>query len=185
MLSVSAESTGSAACTLGGTLLTPTAVRTDSLGVRCCTYRAKPGLFTKVAPSGLTAARVTTALLVDLGLESAPRARESLSAQARQRMDSEAIALSRAPAARICLGNQATRRLLSQPLVRPRTARPSPSELPFAHTYADNWGGYAVTEPEFGGGINSVEGAFHGGQVDEQPREDGGVHLGRPRRRPR
>jgi Peptidase A4 family len=157
---VSAHSTGSAACALGGTLLTPTAVRTDSLGVRYYTYRAEPGLFTKVAPSGLTAARVTTALLVDLGLESASSARESLSAQARQRMDGEAIALSRAPAPRICLGNQATRRLLSQPLVKARTARPAPSELPWAHTYSDNWGGYAVTESEFGAGINSVEGAF-------------------------
>jgi hypothetical protein len=140
------HSTDSSDCKLGGTLLTATPVRTDSLGVRYYAYRSAPGLVTKVAPTGLTAARVTPALLADLGLESASNSKKPLSVDARNGLDREAIALSHAPAPSLCLGNQATGKLLAQPLARPEIKPEAKSaakagavspDLRWTHIYSD------------------------------------------------
>jgi Peptidase A4 family len=153
----SARPAGSAACDLGGTLLTPTPARTDKLGVRYYTYREFPGMVTKVPPSGLTAARVTPALLADIGLESASSAKNALTAVARQNLDRAAISLSAAGAPKLCAGTAQSRRLLGAGQLPRRAAAPSGLRY---NVYADDWGGYGLDESEFGGGINAAEGAW-------------------------
>ena len=163
-LTASARPAGSTACGPDGTLLTPSAVRTDRLGVKYYTYRAAPGMVTKVPPSGLTAARVTPALLTDIGLESAAAAKRELTTAARRSLDREAISLSAGAPPRFCVGTAKDRGLFGGQLPKVSSRHPSsPKSLGF-NIYADNYGGYGITESEFGGQINAAEGAWTVGQ---------------------
>lgn len=151
--------TGSVSCAPGDTLATPTATSTDSLGVRHYTYRALPGLVTKVPPKGLTAAHATPALLADIGLK--PR---SGAAQ-------QAVALSKGAVPALCLGKKRPTSPEAVLTSGSKNTATTSSTTRFDHYYSENWGGYAVTEPELGKGINSVEGTFTEGS-DETPASD-------------
>jgi hypothetical protein len=127
-------------CGPGERLISGTQVRTDRLGVARIGYPGYPGLVTTLPPRGLTAKGVTRALVADLGL---PRR-----AMRRQRLVQEVLSLSRAPRTpRLCLG-------------RPTTGAIAPGPHPFDHIPHSLYGGYAVTEQEFGGGINYASGTF-------------------------
>jgi hypothetical protein len=155
-----ARAASSAVCKHGGRVLTPTAVRTDTLGVKYYTYRAVPGMITKVPPRGLTAARITPALLADIGLESASAARKALTPAAKQRLDRAAIVLSTGGAPKLCAGTAKDRGLLGGQLTR-RITTPSPARF---NIYSGNWGGYGIDASEFGGAINAAEGAWNVGR---------------------
>jgi hypothetical protein len=165
LTSVAASAPGrpasSAACGLGGSLLTPTVVRTDRLGVKYYAYRAIPGMVSKVPPSGLTAAHVTPALLADIGLESASDAKKPVTAASRQNLDRAAISLAAAGAPKLCAGNAGTRAMLGGGQPPRRTAASSAERY---NVDTDNWGGYGIDESEFGAGINAAEGAWVVGQ---------------------
>lgn len=67
-----APAAASASCPKGEKLILPTAHTTDALGVTRYTYRALPGLVSKVPSLGLTASRVTPAVIKDLGVRVTP-----------------------------------------------------------------------------------------------------------------
>jgi hypothetical protein len=61
--------------------------RTDALGVAHVTYNSDPGLEAVVPPRGLTAGKVSSALLADIGLP----AHNSLTSPAGRRLVQEAV----------------------------------------------------------------------------------------------
>jgi hypothetical protein len=154
--SAQTRAAGSASCAPGDTLATPTAASTDSLGVRHYTYRAMPGLVTKIPPAGLTAAHATPALLADIGVKNGSGAAQ------------QAVALSKGSVPALCLSKKRPASPEAVLANGSSKAGSSTSTPRFDHFYSANWGGYGVTEPEFGKGINSVEGTFTEG-ADSSP----------------
>jgi hypothetical protein len=136
-----------ASCPRGEKLLAPTGGKTDSLGITHLTYQADPGLVANIPREGLTASQVTPAVMADLGM----RVGRSTSPSGRRHLVQEVIKLGRnRTAPEFCW------------------SRPDPSKAVFKgdptpindHVYRGNWAGYAVTEAEYGGGINGVTGSW-------------------------
>jgi hypothetical protein len=134
-----------ASCPRGETLIAPTGGRTDSLGITHITYRADLGMVANIPPKGLTASRVTSAVLADLGI----RVSRSTSSRSR-RLVQQVISLGKDRVApEFCW------------------SRPDPAEARFqgdpdpknTRVYG-NWAGYGVTEAEHGGSINGVNGSW-------------------------
>lgn len=123
-----------ASCPRGQTPILPTSGWTDALGVAHVRYKALPGLVSNVAPRGLTARRVTSAVIADLGLAAVGQPRWRLVRQALR-----LAAMHTAPA--FCR-----------------------SQIQFTHVWSSNWGGYGVTETEHGNAINAVRGQWTVGQ---------------------
>lgn len=140
---------GPASCPRGETLIAPTSGWTDALGVSHLAYKAAPGLMANIPPRGLAAREVTSAVLSDLGA----RAVRSASPASEERLASLFVSLARdRTAPEFCHG---------QPAGVSASQRPA-AAVPDAHTDGPQgiWAGYAVTESEFGGAINGVEGSW-------------------------
>jgi Peptidase A4 family len=142
-----------AACPHGQTLIAPTSGRTDALGVAHVTYKSDPGLVAAVPPRGLTAGKVTPALLADVGIST----RNAPGSPARRRLVQEVLRLAQHQAApEFCRTPASLTTAADQPLRSPAGGPP----LKNAHRDGGNWGGYAVTEAEFGGPIEGVYGSW-------------------------
>ena len=142
-----------ATCPRGQTLIAPTSGRTDALGVAHVTYKSDPGLVAVVPPRGLTAGKVTPALLADVGIS----ARNSPGSPAGRRLVQEVVRLAQHQAApEFCRAPATLATAADRPL---RSAAGGPP-LKNAHTDGRNWGGYAVTEAEYGGPIEGVYGSW-------------------------
>jgi hypothetical protein len=145
-----APAAASVSCPHGEKLILPTAHTTDALGVTRYTYRALPGLVSKVPSLELTGSRVTPAAITDLGVRVTP----SLTT-AQLRRD---IARQSRTAPWFCL---------SAPLAGsiPSAGKHSTPEAiaPQAVDGTDknsSWAGVQVTSTEFNAPINSAYGAF-------------------------
>jgi hypothetical protein len=141
---------GPASCPRGERLIAPTSGWTDALGVAHLVYRAAPGLVANIPPRGLTAGQVTPAVLSDLGAKAARPA----SPAREERLARLFAGLARdRTAPEFCHASPAG---VSASRLR------SGSALPDTHTDGPTgtWAGYAVTESEFGGGINGVTGTW-------------------------
>jgi hypothetical protein len=141
---------GPASCPRGERLIAPTSGWTDALGVAHLVYRAAPGLVANIPPRGLAAGEVTPAVLSDLGV----RAARPASPAREERLARLFVRLARdRTAPEFCHGKPA-----GVPAPRLRSV----SALPSTHTDGPTgaWAGYAVTESEFGGGINGVTGSW-------------------------
>jgi len=130
-----------APCPSGETLIAPTSGWTDNLGVSHVTYRADPGIVAMVPPKGLTAGKVSAALMADVGMR-AP----SVHSPSFQRMVQQVLRLAR--------NQRAPEFCRSAP---DRTTRPTATTTVVANSalnvvqLANNWAGYATTEAERGG----------------------------------
>jgi hypothetical protein len=114
-------------------------------------FAADPGLTMTSAPANLTAKAVTPRLLKDLGLPSvyAP------GSAAGRHVAAEAVSLKRrATAPAECL----SKGTMSAPVRPARTKQAGGSRA--AHFDSFNWAGYALTESNFGSGINGVTGSW-------------------------
>jgi len=141
----------SMSCPKGDKLIAPTAHTTDSLGVTRYTYRALPGLVTKVPSSGLTASQITPAVVKDLGvLQSA----EPITAQVRQGIARESLTPSWFCLTTALPGTIPSGGKQSAP------GEISPQALSGSPNPSASYAGYAVTSNEFDSPINSVEGDF-------------------------
>jgi hypothetical protein len=161
-------------CRYGGTLMRPTLMRTDKLGVKYYSYGAVPGMVTKVPPRGLAAGQVTPAMLGDLGLAPASRSttasgstRAPASSAAMQRLDSAAISLAKGGAPTLCAGTASDRSLFGGQ-VNQRAASSSPRY----GIDSSDWGGYGIEASQFGGAINAAEGAWNVGNGTTSPTSD-------------
>jgi hypothetical protein len=139
-------------CPRGQTLIAPTSGWRDALGVEHFRYRAAPGLVSTLAPRGLTASRVSAAMISDVGLPSHGVARQLAVRQvlnlARNRVPEE-----------FCES-----RGLADKFIPSKGPRRPTRVIRFTHTYG-SWGGYEVTEAENGKvGINGADGSFTVGQ---------------------
>jgi hypothetical protein len=139
---------GPASCPRGEMLIAPTSGWTDALGVAHLTYRAAPGLVAAIPPRGLTARQVTPAVLADLD--------GGVGRSASPRRDERLVRLF----VRLAKDRTAPEFCQAKPADAHASRRRSGSELPSTHIYSGNWGGYAVTESEFGAGINGVTGSW-------------------------
>jgi len=142
-----------ATCPHGQTLIAPTSGRTDALGVAHVTYKSDPGLVAVVPPRGLTAGKVTSALLADVGVS----ARNSPGSPTGRRQVQEVLRLAQHQAAPEFCRAPAT---LATAAGRPLTSPAGGPQLKNTHTDGYNWGGYAVTEAEYGGPIEGVYGTW-------------------------
>jgi hypothetical protein len=134
-----------ASCPRGEKLIAPTGGQTDRFGVTHITYQADPGLVANIPPKGLTASRVTPAVIADLGMRASHPA-----GPGRQHLVQQVISLGKdRTAPEFCW------------------SRPDPAQARYkgdpdtknGHVYG-NWAGYAVTEAEYGGSINGVNGSW-------------------------
>lgn len=128
---------GAASCPRGETLIAPTSGWTDALGVAHISYRAAPGIVANIPPRSLTTRQVTPAVLADLGMHGRRPA-----ASGDRRLVRQVIRLGR---------NRTAPEFCRSPAV------PDPINT---RAYGKVWAGYAVTEAEFGGGINGVTGSW-------------------------
>lgn len=156
-----------ATCPRGQTLVAPTSGWTDALGVTRLSYASAPGLVAKVPPHGITAARLTPAVLSDLGIPSGspPGSRPG------RRLVQRVLNLSENRTAPEFCRSAATRDRLVAAAPAGRRAS-SGSGVHFDHRFSGNWGGYEVTEAENGGtGINGAVGSWTvgGSQTSSQP----------------
>jgi hypothetical protein len=142
-----------ATCPRGQTLIAPTSGRTDTLGVAHVAYKSDPGLVAVVPPRGLTAGKVTPALLADVGFS----ARNTPGSPAGQRQVQQVLRLAQHQAAPEFCRAPAT---LATAADRPLTSAAGGPALKNTHVYKGNWGGYAVTEAEYGGPIEGVYGSW-------------------------
>jgi hypothetical protein len=139
-----------ASCPRGERLIAPTSGWTDALGIAHLAYRAVPGLVANIPPRGLTASEVTPAVLSDLG----SRAVRPASPAGEERLARLFVRLAKdRTAPEFCHG---------KPAGVSASQRRSGPDLPSTHTDGPTgtWAGYAVTESEFGGGINGVTGSW-------------------------
>lgn len=142
-----------AACPAGQTLITPTGGWTDSLGVSHITYSSRPGMVDEIAPMGLTASRVTPALLDDLGLDA-----KGASKAAYQQHVSQALSMARSRTAPEFCYSPTPIAPPVQPTASTATARAAVSAASAnVDTYSPYWGGTAITEYQSGSGINGAE----------------------------
>lgn len=141
-------------CPRGSTLVAPTSGWTDALGVAHFSYKAVSGLTASVPPRGLTAGRVTKAMLTDIGLPAgAAGARGGHSAVQQalnlgEHQTAPAFCRSKAQPNEVVLPKRS-----SGPVT-------SASGNRYTHIYRANWGGYALTEAENGGPIEGVYGTW-------------------------
>jgi hypothetical protein len=134
-----------ASCPRGEKLIAPTGGQTDSLGVTHLTYRADPGLVANIPPRGLTASRVTPAVMADLGM----RVIHPTSSSTRHLVQ-QVINLGKDRAApEFCWSRPDPARVMH---------KGDPDSVN-SHVWG-NWAGYAVTEAEHGGSINGVNGSW-------------------------
>ncbi len=122
-----------ASCPRGETLIAPTSGRTDALGVAHLTYKLVPGLVANIPPRGLTARHITPAVMADLGMD----VHQPATSGERQLVQSVLN--------------------LAKDRTAPEFCR---ATLPNTHVYTGNWAGYAVTESEYGSGINGTTGSW-------------------------
>jgi hypothetical protein len=138
-----------ASCPRGQTLIAPTGGWTDALGVSHVTYKTGPGLIAVVPPRGLTAGRVTAALMADVGLP----ARHSASSSSHQILVRKVLNLAQSQRApEFCRSGPDLGTLDRKPAGGPpllNTVSPS-----------GNWGGYATTQKEHGSPINGAAGSW-------------------------
>lgn len=135
-----------ASCPRGETLIAPTGGQTDALGITHITYRADPGLVANIPPKGLTASKVTPAVMADLGM----RVSHPASSSAR-RLAQQVVKLGKdRTAPEFCWSKAGMPKAV-------RKVNPDPI---LGHVYSGVWAGYAVTEAEHGGGINGVTGSW-------------------------
>lgn len=142
-------------CPRGSTLVAPTSGWTDSLGVAHFSYKKAPGLVTNVPPRGLTASRVSPALIADVGLPAHSAARSSVA----RREVRQVLNLAKNQTAPAFCRSRARpdKAVLARRSPSGRTSAPGHR---FNHVYSGNWGGYAVTEAENGGGMLGVYGSW-------------------------
>ena len=143
-----------ASCPRGQKLIAPTGGWRDALGVAHVTYRAAPGMVSLVPPRGLTAGRVTPALLADLGL---PARRQSGPGR-NSRPVGQALNLAQHQTApEFCWSPV----IASEATPGGRTAaRPSTTDPLNTVYYQHLWSGYVITEAQYGHGINSAKGSW-------------------------
>ena len=145
-----------ASCPRGATLIMPTSGWTDALGVAHFRFRAAPGLVANLPPRGLTTARVTSAMIKDVGLPTG----HTVGPLSKRRLIEQVLNLAEhqtAPA--FCRSKALPDEELSggQPSSEPLGS----SGREFTHAYSYNWAGYEVTEAENGdSGINGVDGSW-------------------------
>jgi Peptidase A4 family len=137
-----------ASCPRGQTLIAPTGGWTDALGVSHVTYKARPGLVAVVPPRGLTAGRVTAALMADVGL----RARHSASSPSHQLLVRKVLNLAR--------GQRAPEFCRSGPDLGVLHRTPAGSPLLNTVIFHSIWGGYATTQKEHGSPLNGAAGSW-------------------------
>jgi hypothetical protein len=140
-----------ASCPRGKTLIAPTGGWTDALGVSHVTYQAYPGLVAVVPPRGLTAGRVTAALMADVGLRarhSAISSSQQLLAQVRQVLN-------------LAQNQRAPEFCRSGPDLGVLDRKPAEGS-PLRNTVDRNYlyGGYATTQTEHGSPLNGAEGSW-------------------------
>src|SRR5579863_7137199 len=149
-----------ASCPRGQTLVAPTSGWTDALGVIRLTYANAPGLVAKVPPRGLTAGRVTPAMISDLGIPggSAPGSRPGRAVVQR------VLSLTKnRTAPEFC--RSTARKDEEIPAAPSGNRSVTWPRVHYDHRFSANWGGYEVTEAENGGsGINGAIGEWTVGQ---------------------
>jgi hypothetical protein len=145
-----------ATCPPGETLIAPTGGWTDSLGVSHITYSSRPGMVDKIAPSGLTASRVTPGLLTDLGLGAGGASKGAYRTHVNQ-----ALSMARARTAPEFCYSPTPIAPPVQATARTATARTAVSAASAnVITYSSIWGGTAINEYQSGSGINGAEGEY-------------------------
>lgn len=132
-----------ASCPRGATLIAPTSGWTDALGVSHLTYKADPGLVMMVPPRGLTASRVTPAMMADVGL----RAHQPATSSSQRHLVQQVLKLAE--------NRTAPEFCRSRAVDSPPTGQAIND-----HYYLTNWAGYAKSEQENGSGINGVQGSW-------------------------
>ena len=138
-----------ASCPAGETLIAPTSGWTDGLGVSHVTYKAAPGFVSTIPPEGLTADKVTTALIADVGM-SAPAAGSSTY----QRRVRQMLALARDQRApQFC-------RSAPDPGTAMLDVKGTPDSPVLGAVASGNWSGYAKTQAQRGTPITDVYGAW-------------------------
>lgn len=141
-------------------LVAPTSGWTDAYGVAHLSYARAPGLVAKIPPPGITASRVTPAVISDLGM---PRGSASGSRPGQQLVRRVLSLAENRTAPEFC--RSAARPGTEIPAAQAGSRGASGSALRFDHRFSGNWGGYEVTEAENGGtGINGVVGSWTVGQ---------------------
>jgi hypothetical protein len=144
-------------CPSGSTLVAPSSGWTDALGVAHFSYKAVPGLTASVPPRGLTAGRVTKAMLTDIGLPAG--AAGAAGARGGHSAVQQALNLGQhqtAPA--FCRSKAQPNEVLPKRSSGPVTSAASGTR--YTHVYRGNWGGYALTEAENGGAIEAAYGSW-------------------------
>lgn len=151
-----------ASCPRGETLIAPTGGWTDALGVIHVRFKAAPSVTALVPPSGLTAARVTNAMVTDIGL----RMHAAASSSYRRQLVRRVLNLSRNRRAPEFCWTKPSAAMLKSSLLRAGKAAPAQratggSSPKFAVYDSGNWGGTAVTSAQYGVGINGAQGSWH------------------------
>jgi hypothetical protein len=144
-------------CAPGETLLAPTSETIDQFGVRHFTYGSVRGMESTLPPAHITSAQITPAITADLrlptrGIPRAEIARQVLSL----------ASLKTAPL--LCKSHTVIGRPADVTKSASGKRSTSSPGVKFAHVYSGDWGGYAVTEAENGGGMNGAIGTWTQGQ---------------------
>jgi hypothetical protein len=151
----------SVSCAAGQTLVTPTSGSTDSLGVSHFSYKAHPGMVANVAPKGLSASRVNTAMLADLGMPTDAHSRQSA---VRNAVDLGQNQVAPAFCETVLTPEQAKQHLWSG--ASQKAADAATGKTAAINDHIDgNWAGYGVTEAQYGSPIESADGTWNVGTV--------------------